>query len=327
MLAFDTSTGQYLKFGSNRTIALAGTSMADNTKQLCYAAFDILKLGDTVLLDKPLKARRELLQKLVTPQANRFEVLKHRTDVSTSQGLLAALTEATGRGQEGIIVKDETSPYRLNDRSDYVRQTTFRPSSEVHCVGCFSPSLSLSLSLFVCAVDQSEAGLRRRPARQHGSHSHGRVSMQRGCGNAADHRFFAVCSLALCLIGARSYYGEGTRRSGDISHFLLGLHDHKLSSAEIAHYADRRKLPPKLYAFCKVGSGYTIARLKELRKELETKWQKYDAAKQPPHFMGWKHEKSDIPDVWIDPRDAPCFEIKCYGSFARLHEGVSVCLS
>ena len=145
-----------------------------------------------------------------------------------------------------------------------------------------------------------------------------------------------------------SYYGEGTRRSGDVSHFLLGLLEHKLSAAELAHYSDRRKLPPKLYAFCKVGSGYTIARLKELRKELETKWQKYDPAKQPPHFMGsashrqhtqrsergahvlesmltvyclsvpsvwfsWKHEKSDIPDVWIDPRDAPCFEMKCYG--------------
>ncbi len=57
-------------------------------------------------------------------------------------------------------------------------------------------------------------------------------------------------NLDLILMGG--YYGEGTRRSGDISHFLLGLHEHKLSAEEIAHYADRRKLPPKLFAFCKV---------------------------------------------------------------------------
>ena len=35
-------------------------------------------------------------------------------------------------------------------------------------------------------------------------------------------------------------------------------------------------MPPRLFAFCKVGSGYSIERLKELRKELEGKWQKYE---------------------------------------------------
>ena len=139
---------------------------------------------------------------------------------------------------------------------------------------------------------------------------------------------------------------QGTRRSGGISHFLLGLHEKKLTASDIAQYADRKRLPPKLYAFCKVGSGYSIARLQELRKELETKWQPYDKDRQPPHFMGsahslthshsrscpslsesivdlnfsscgslllsWQHERSDIPDVWIDPRDSVTFEIKAY---------------
>ena len=41
-------------------------------------------------------------------------------DVTNSQDLLDALTTATGAGKEGVIVKDETSPYILNDRSDWV---------------------------------------------------------------------------------------------------------------------------------------------------------------------------------------------------------------
>lgn len=41
-------------------------------------------------------------------------------DVTNSQGLLDALTTATGAGKEGVIVKDETAPYILNDRSDWV---------------------------------------------------------------------------------------------------------------------------------------------------------------------------------------------------------------
>jgi hypothetical protein len=28
--------------------------------------------------------------------------------------------------------------------------------------------------------------------------------------------------------------------------------------------------------------------------------------------ISWRHERSDIPDVWIDPRDSVIFEIKCY---------------
>lgn len=82
--------------------------------------------------------------------------------------------------------------------------------------------------------------------------------------------------------------------------------------------------------------------------ELATKFQPYDPKNQPKHFMesvhaerlvanadifamscphssallvhsvrllvarSWRHEKSDIPDVWIDPRDSVIFEIKCY---------------
>jgi DNA ligase-4 len=145
-------------------------------------------------------------------------------DVFNSQGLLDALTTATGAGKEGVIVKDETAPYILNDRSDW----------------------------WIKVKPDYIDGLRD--------------------------------NMDLILMGG--YYGEGTRRSGGISHFLLGLHEKKLTAADLDYYRDRKKLPPRLFAFCKVGSGYSIERLQQLRKDLESKWQVYDKDHQPPHFMG-----------------------------------------
>jgi DNA ligase-4 len=70
-------------------------------------------------------------------------------------------------------------------------------------------------------------------------------------------------TMDLILLGG--YYGEGTRRTGGVSHFLLGVLEHPLTPSEIERVKDRKVLPPPTYTFCKVGSGYSIARLKELR--------------------------------------------------------------
>lgn len=194
MVTFDTATGQYLKFGSNRTIALAGVgATGGDTKQLCYIAFDILKVDNHLLVNRTLKQRREILKTLVVSQPRKFEVIEHRTDVTTSQGLLAALTEATGMGKEGIIVKDSTAPYVLNDRSDWVRKHARSHSSGEEWRWCRS-SLSLSclflVSVCVCSpVDQSEARLRGRSSGQHGSDSDGRILRRR---NAAIRRHIAL---------------------------------------------------------------------------------------------------------------------------------------
>jgi hypothetical protein len=98
------------------------------------------------------------------------------------------------------------------------------------------------------------------------------------------------------------YYGEGTRRAGDISHFLLG----------VAEKNKNGEPPVNFYSFCKVGSGYSLDELANLRGRLKDKWIKYHPSKQPKHFMGWKHEKCDIPDVWIRPEHSVIIELKCY---------------
>ena len=70
--------------------------------------------------------------------------------------------------------------------------------------------------------------------------------------------------------------------------------------------------PRRFYTFCKVGSGYTIPQLNELRNRLRDKWKSYDKRRSPPWLLGWRPEPGDVPDVVIEPRDSIIVEIKCY---------------
>lgn len=214
-----------MKFGSNRTIALGGANVLGETRQLCYVAFDILMLGTDVLIEKPLEDRRPLLHSIVNQTPHEFEVVKCRTDITTSAALLDALMESVSKGLEGLIVKNATTPYVLADRSD--KWVKIKPDY----------------------ID----GLRD--------------------------------NMDLVLLGG--YYGEGTRRAGNVSHFLLGVFEKQLTPPEIQRVmSDRRLPPPPMYTFCKVGSGYSKVRLEELRKELASKFKPYDPRNQPAHFMG-----------------------------------------
>jgi DNA ligase-4 len=71
-------------------------------------------------------------------------------------------------------------------------------------------------------------------------------------------------TLDLIILGG--YFGSGSRRSGDVSHFLLG----------IAEDITEGSLPTKFYGFCKVGSGYSSTELAELRERLRPHWKKYN---------------------------------------------------
>ena len=97
---------------------------------------------------------------------------------------------------------------------------------------------------------------------------------------------------------------EGTRRGGDISHFLLAVVDRTNLRPD--------ELPRRWYTFCKVGSGYTIPELTELRERLRDKWRPYDKRRAPAWLQGWRPEPGDVPDVVIEPSDSLIVEIKCY---------------
>jgi DNA ligase-4 len=115
-------------------------------------------------------------------------------------------------------------------------------------------------------------------------------------------------NLDVLIVG--SYYGEGMRRSGDISHFLLA----------VAKDFDRSKQeqPDDFLVFGKVGSGYSIPELAALRNRLKdsaVKWPESTSSaeykKMPSFLREWKFERQDRPDFYYLPRDSVILELKC----------------
>ena len=112
-----------------------------------------------------------------------------------------------------------------------------------------------------------------------------------------------ISSLDLLIMGG--YFGEGKRRVGDISHFLLGCKGNNDNDND----DDNDKLPTEFYTFCKVGSGYNIEELKQLQNELRPHWKPFKRNAIPSHFMGWQPQPDDLPDVWIEPKNSLIIEL------------------
>lgn len=106
-------------------------------------------------------------------------------------------------------------------------------------------------------------------------------------------------TLDLIILGG--YYGEGSRRSGDLSTFLMG----------VAEDFEPGTKPTKFRALCKVGTGYSFVELMELRERLKPYYKIYDVANRPPHFEEWRPGKrDDVPDIWIEPQHSYIMELK-----------------
>lgn len=117
--------------------------------------------------------------------------------------------------------------------------------------------------------------------------------------------------LDLIIIGG--YYGVG-RRSGLISHFLLGVavvndedksggghnnsqenqdDEDELDFEGTSGVEDKPKKPkspsqshPTLfYSFTKVGAGYTLKELKDFNEKMATKWTPFDKKNPPKHIQ------------------------------------------
>eukprot|EP00960_Hanusia_phi_P072769 767874-Hanusia_phi.AAC.2 len=118
------------KFGTNRTIALkmgnrAGedgeelyqmtssdfaSNGASRGKTLCFVAFDLVREGDTVMTEWPLRERRQRLQDIVKEKDKIFEVVKH-VEASESGEVSKRLEKAVEEDGEGIILKNPESKY------------------------------------------------------------------------------------------------------------------------------------------------------------------------------------------------------------------------
>jgi bifunctional non-homologous end joining protein LigD len=108
-----------------------GTAGASPTR---YAIFDVLEMDGRSLLSRPLSARRATLERLVGRRTVPLFVSRRLVRDGT-----AAYREATRRGWEGIIAKDERSPYQPGVRSPFWRKVKVRKESEFVIGGHTSP--------------------------------------------------------------------------------------------------------------------------------------------------------------------------------------------
>lgn len=101
--------------------------------------------------------------------------------------------------------------------------------------------------------------------------------------------------LDVCIIGG--YYGNG-QRGGNLGSFLLGVRD----DADEAH-------PEKFLSLCRVGGGFTVQDLAQIRHLTKDRWQKYDPRRPPTDYLVIP-SGGDKPDVWIKPSDSIVVELK-----------------
>jgi bifunctional non-homologous end joining protein LigD len=98
---------------------------------LAYAIFDVLELDGRPLLKMPLRDRRALLEEIIP--ARRGVLMRSRR-----LGRTDPLGEARTRGWEGIIAKDETSPYEPGKRTRSWLKIKVRKEAEF-VIGGFTP--------------------------------------------------------------------------------------------------------------------------------------------------------------------------------------------
>ncbi|RHZ02413.1 hypothetical protein DYB35_006465 [Aphanomyces astaci] len=100
------------------------------------------------------------------------------------------------------------------------------------------------------------------------------------------------------------YYGEGQRRGGAVSHFLLGVLQHPIDPNHVP-----KDIP--VVSFCKVGTGYSLEELDTLRTQLAPHWRPWEpiSDKRPAHFRGWAPKGDVRPDVWLPPDQSVCMEV------------------
>eukprot|EP01147_Barroeca_monosierra_P009635 gene9635-1856_t len=100
-------------------------------------------------------------------------------------------------------------------------------------------------------------------------------------------------TLDLLIVGG--YHGEGTRRSGGISHFLLA----------VAEPPAPGEKPKQFNTFCKVGTGYSLGELRDIQSKLRPHWKNaHDRVRLA--MPGFKEK----PDVWIEPEKSLIVQIK-----------------
>lgn len=118
MITWDTEIDKMVPFGTLKSAAIDHQSnpYSEGPRPL-FRAFDILFLNGTDLTRYDLRTRRQALERTIRPVDRRFEVIPYEAGSSWND-VEKVLRKVVSEASEGLVVKDPTSRYRLNDRND-----------------------------------------------------------------------------------------------------------------------------------------------------------------------------------------------------------------
>ncbi|XP_018322080.1 DNA ligase 4 [Agrilus planipennis] len=113
MMGWNTKTQRFGSKGMNFDVKNLTES---TTHQPCFCVFDILLINDQVLTNKPLKQRTKILYENLKPIEG--VIMLSKIGKATSQAdLVNALNTSMDNEEEGIVIKDPNSVYKMNDRN------------------------------------------------------------------------------------------------------------------------------------------------------------------------------------------------------------------
>ncbi|BFZ54072.1 DNA ligase (ATP) [Savitreella phatthalungensis] len=119
MIAWSPAMQAPMPFGSVKSAA--NNEKADATTSLSshpyFIVYDILHLNGKNLTTSTLRARRQVLTKIIQPIDRRLEVIAHEEGHTAAQ-IEARLRRCVDEASEGLVVKDPASAYATNKRTD-----------------------------------------------------------------------------------------------------------------------------------------------------------------------------------------------------------------
>lgn len=167
MISWDPEQDAAIPFGHLKTAALTENRNPYAGKERpLFRVFDILYLNDRPLTRYILRERREALEKSIIPIHRRFELHEYKV-ASRVEDIEPMLRDVIARGDEGLVLKNPRSAYRLNERNDdwmkvkpeYMKE--FGESLDCLIIGGYygSGRRGGALSSFLCGlrVDESHA--------------------------------------------------------------------------------------------------------------------------------------------------------------------------
>ncbi|MGC1380377.1 MAG: ATP-dependent DNA ligase [Candidatus Baltobacteraceae bacterium] len=89
---------------------------------LAYVAFDLLAIGDEMMLDEPLATRRERLENLIVPSDRLLLAPFELVDGLDGAGVNERFAAARARGNEGLMLKRVDAPYAPGRRGKWWRK-------------------------------------------------------------------------------------------------------------------------------------------------------------------------------------------------------------